>query len=51
MKLQSKKRIFAEIAKCEILCANCHCKEHYKEDSVGSHEIAGVASRSAKPMC
>jgi|SRR5271166_5530191 len=24
----SKKRILAEIAKCEVLCKNCHAKEH-----------------------
>lgn len=26
----SNERILAEIAKCDILCANCHRKEHYK---------------------
>src|SRR5271157_5223448 len=26
----SKKRILAEIAKCEVLCKNCHAKEHAK---------------------
>lgn len=25
----SLKRIMAEIAKCEVLCANCHAKEHW----------------------
>src|SRR5271166_4564079 len=25
----SKERILAEIAKCEVLCKNCHAKEHW----------------------
>lgn len=27
----SKKRILEEIAKCDVLCANCHAKIHWKE--------------------
>jgi hypothetical protein len=26
----TKKRLLEEITKCEVLCANCHFKEHYK---------------------
>ena len=26
----SKERIMKEVAKCEVLCANCHAKEHFK---------------------
>ena len=25
----SEKRLMIEINKCEVLCANCHAKEHY----------------------
>ncbi len=25
----SKKRILDEIAKCDVICANCHAKEHW----------------------
>jgi hypothetical protein len=25
-------RVFEEIEKCEVLCANCHFKEHWNKD-------------------
>lgn len=28
----SRKRIMAEIEKCDVLCSNCHRKEHWKEE-------------------
>lgn len=27
----SKKKILAEIAKCDVICSNCHRKEHYQQ--------------------
>jgi hypothetical protein len=28
----SIRRIMEEVAKCEVLCANCHAKEHWRDD-------------------
>ena len=27
----SWKKLMGEIAKCDVVCGNCHCKEHYEE--------------------
>ncbi|MFL5800381.1 MAG: hypothetical protein ACJ8CR_01320 [Roseiflexaceae bacterium] len=31
--MPSKARLLAELDKCEIVCANCHAKLHWKEDN------------------
>lgn len=35
----SKQLILDEIAKCEVLCANCHRKLHYRENHIDNDEI------------
>ena len=32
----SKKRIMAEVAKCDVLFANCHMKHHWEERNLSS---------------
>ena len=31
LKATSKKRLLDEIAKCDVLCVNCHAKFHWRE--------------------
>lgn len=31
MRPTSRKRLLNEIAKCEVLCVNCHAKRHWRE--------------------
>jgi hypothetical protein len=32
----ARERILAEVAKCEVLCANCHMKHHWEERNLSS---------------
>ena len=33
IRTHSKQRILDEIAKCDVLCSNCHRKHHYEESN------------------
>lgn len=33
--LYAKKRVLEEMAKCDVLCANCHSKMHYRGPDIG----------------
>jgi hypothetical protein len=38
--LTSMKRLLAEIVKCEVLCANCHFKEHWLDECDGCTQFS-----------
>lgn len=46
----SKKKILDEIAKCEVLCANCHLKEHEKQRQATFNDIAPIIYRQGQRM-
>jgi hypothetical protein len=40
----SVERILTEVAKCEVICANCHRKEHWPEQAMDAEPEAGEES-------